>query len=184
MADDGDGGLVDNSGVVDLLLRRVTTIIALVSSGTALANVTNSSAAVAAAVAASAAVRVLNASAVLVSVPPLPLFDVSRPEVITVAVAPSLLRFSSPPANRPRFEITAIPGTAVAIVDSERLAPRRPSDELVEAAVQSRLNLLVFRLVGDTWSEGLGSDCVGGSVGGGGSGGGGTRSGGIPDAFK
>ena len=142
------------------------------ANGTALANATNSSAAVAAALAASAAVRVLNASAVLVSVPPLPLFDISRPEVITVAVAPSLLRFSSPPANRPRFEITAIPGTAVAIVDSERLAPRRPADELVEAAVQSRLNLLVFRLVGDTWSEGLGSDCVGDSVGGGGSSGG------------
>ena len=34
----GDGGLLDNSGVIDLLLREVTTIVSLISTGTALAS--------------------------------------------------------------------------------------------------------------------------------------------------
>ena len=78
---------------------------------------------------------------------------------ITVVVDPLLVAFSSRPTNTPQFEIAAAPGTAALIVDSERLAPRRASDVLVESAVQSRRNRIILELSGDTWMSSIGADC-------------------------
>ena len=76
-----------------------------------------------------------------------------------MAVDSSLIVFSSRPTNTPQFEIAAAPGTVALSVDSERLAPRRASDVLVESAVQSRRNRIILELSGDTWVSGIGADC-------------------------
>ena len=106
------------------------------------------------------AVAVINASAVAVAIPALAEYDISSPEYIAVTVAPALLTYSSLAANVPRFEIAANPGTAALEVRSVQLAPQRASEELVEAAVQSRQNQLIFTLSNDTFRTELGTDCA------------------------
>ena len=69
----------------------------------------------------------LNASAVLLSVPPVAAYNITAPEVVRVRVNSTLIFFDSEPANVPTFELLAAPGNVSAAVQSSRLAPQRAS---------------------------------------------------------
>ena len=107
------------------------------------------------------ALHLLNASAVEVLLPALPHFDISAPEKVRVRLNASLLSYGARPENELDlvFELAAEPGNASVSVRSSRLAPLRDADSLDEAAVQSRDNSMLLRLLNDTWVPALGSDC-------------------------
>ena len=109
-------------------------------------------------------VSMINASALVVRVPRLGIYDISAPETITVAVSKYLVAFNSTPANSPTFEIAVVPGLANLVIDSVRLSPLRSSTELDEASVQLMQTRVILILTDETWATDIGSDCHQGSA--------------------
>jgi len=105
-------------------------------------------------------VTLVNASAVVIGLPPLPKYDIHAPELVRVTIHSSLVSFGAPVMNAGAFSIAAVPGTLAIAVESVQLAPRRPSSELTEAAMQSRTNVLRLTLANDTWAAAVGLSSI------------------------